>query len=542
MNYKSLVFAVLCTFFASCNNSSKDTPHPPSLHIAMTTDPTTVDPRRGRSIYSAQLIHTLFEGLMGFDSNGKLIPAGAESVEASMDLKTYTFKIRPNHWSNGKPVTSYDYAYTLRSSLDPNFPAPNAYQLFDIVNAREIKEGKKPIEALGIETPDKDTLVIHLEQPHTYFLELTAFYAFFPVNEENDKKHPSWPDGPAEEVVSNGPFKLIDWKHNQSIKLEKNPYYWDGSHIRINRLQFSVIDGNTALQLFEQEKLDWIGSPLSAIPSDVIPGLKAEDRLSTSPAAGTYWIRFNTQNPPLNNVKFRLALSYAINRKQIVKHIVQGNQIPTTGIVPPSFTNYHPPYFKDHDTVLARRLFQEALIEMNLTIDNFPQIVLAYGNDEILHKVAQYIQNEWQSTFPLPQGTFLLQRLEPKVLSQDISLGNYQLAMGSWFADFKDPTSFLNVFKFASNGTNNTGWENKDYIKFLDKAGQERDPVKRRELLERAEQLLVSEMPIAPLFHASYNYAKNPKVKGAYLSELGYIDFKNTYIGAEERIADEDID
>lgn len=400
MNYKSLALVILCSFFAlsSCNNpSSKDSKQPTSLHIAISTDPTTMDPRRGRSLYSAQIMQALFEGLMRFDQNGKLLAAGAESFEASLDLKTYTFKIRPNEWSNGKPVTSYDYAYNLKSTLDPNFPAPNAYQLFDIVNARDIKEGKQPIENLGIETPDEKTLVIHLENPHTYFLELTAFHGFFPVNEENDKKHPSWPDGPASEVVSNGPFILNEWKHNQSVKLKKNPYYWDANNVKIDALQFSMLEGNTALQLFEQEKLDWIGSPLSTIPCDVIPGLKAENRLYNSLAAGTYWIRFNTSATPLNNLKFRLALSYAIDRKSIVKHIAQGNQTAATSIVPPSFTNYHPPYFKDHDIVLARRLFQEALVELNLSIDNFPKITLSYGHDEILHKIAQSIQQEWQT-------------------------------------------------------------------------------------------------------------------------------------------------
>lgn len=543
MLIKGLKIGILCcalVALSACKNGSdKSKKAETTLHIATTDDPGTMDPRLARNLYSAQFMHILYEGLMRTDENGQPQLAAAESVEASLDLMTYTFTLRPSKWSNGEPVTSSDFAYSLKTSLDPSFPAPNAYQLFDIVGARGAKEGKQSIGKVGIETPDERTLIIHLENPNPYFLDLVTFHGFFPVYQKNDVTNPTWPDGPAEVVITNGPFKLKEWKHNQYAIAEKNPNYWDVGKVKLGELKFSMIEGATALQLFEQNKLDWIGSPLSTIPTDTIPGLRAENRLSTSPAAATYWFRVNVTAQPLTSIKLRQALSYAIDRKNIVQHIAQGNQIPATGIIPPSFMSYHEPYFKDHDSVEARRLFQEAITELNLSIDNFPTITISYGPDDVLHKIAQAIQQEWSSLFPVPQGTFQLHRLESKVLSQNVSNGGYQLAIGSWFADFKDPVNFLDVFKFAANGTNNTHWENQNYITLLDQASIERDPIKRRDLLERAEKLLISEMPVIPLFHASYNYAKTPKLRGAYLSDLGYIEFKNAYIGSKSSEIDE---
>ncbi len=537
-----LIFTILLSLF-SCNtqkNEQDKKAENKTISFAMTTEPNTMDPRAGRSLYFVQFIQLLYEGLMRQDASGRVVPAAAESVSFTPDLKTYTFKLRDAKWSNGEPVTSYDFAYALKTQLQPDFPAPNVSQLYNIAGAKEAKEGLKALDEVGIETPDAKTLIIKLQNPHPYFLEIAASHIMFPVYQPSDKQYPNWPDGPADKVITNGPFALANWKHGHEITLKKNPYYWNEENVLSNPLSFMVLDGNTSLQLFQQGQLDWIGSPLSMIQPEAIETLQHTGQLETAPAAGTYWLRVNTASFPLSNSKLRQALSYAINRRQIVNHIVQGGNQPATGIIPPSLTDYHEPYFIDHDTVAARQLFQEALEELNLTIDNFPKITLYYGVDDFLHKIAQVIQEEWQKTFPVPSGTFVIQKLEPKILFEKVSHKDYQLALGSWFADFRDPINFLDVFKTKQTSTNNTNWENPKYISLLESADIERDPFQRKQILAEAEKLLISEMPVIPLYFASYRYAKNPFLQGTHIVDLGYMDLKEAYIGPSlETIADE---
>src|SRR5262249_20487699 len=127
-----------------------------------------------------------------------------------------------------------------------------------------------------------------------------------------------------------------------------------------------------------------------------------------------------------------------------------------------------------------------------------------------------------------------LSSCEAKCFIQKVKQFDYQIAAGSWFADFNDPINFLEVFKYKSNSTNRTQWENPEYIKLLDASAKESNPVKRNHLLKKAEAILVDEMPVAPLFFAAFNYVKKDKIAGVYFSELGILDFKYAFIDDSE--------
>lgn len=522
---KFLLIPFLLLISAACRQPQKPIAQSSTLRISMETDPLTLDPRRVRDLATTTVIHMLYEGLMRTQADGQPAFALAEEVIISPDQKTYTFHLRPSSWSDGQPVTAHDFEQTWKSLLDPQFPSPNAYQLYVIRGAQEAKEGRSAIDQVGVHAQDDSTLVVELEQPTPYFLNLTATHFFYSVHASLRQQAADASTLPDSQILTNGPFKLENWSHHNELTAVPNPHYWDKENVTLARIQLVVLDNSTALQLFKKGELDWIGSPLSTLSIDALASLKKEGQLEVMPAAGIYLFRINTEKPPFHHVKMRQAFAYALNRKDLVEHVLQGNQQPAFGIVPPSFIEGRP-FFQDHDTSLALQLFQEALKEQDLTLQNFPQVSIYYASNERAHKIAQVAQQQWKQNLGVQVD---LQSNEAKIYFDRLKKHDYQLGIGSWFADIRDPISFLEIFKLKENGTNNTQWENSQYIALLNQSSLATQFSKRQELLKEAENVMIKEMPVIPLFYAAHNYVKNPKIKEIYFSELGYLDFKKAY-------------
>ncbi len=497
-----------------------------TLRISTEGDPQTLDPRRVRDLQTATVIHMLYEGLMRAQPDGQPAPALAERITISPDQKTYTFRLRRSAWSNGQPVTAYDFEQTWKSLLDPQFPSPNAYQLYVIRGAQAAKEGRASSDQIGVHAQDDTTLVVELEQPTPYFLQLTASYFYYPVHASLRQQGSDSSSLPESQILTNGPFKLEKWKRQNELIAILNPHYWDKNQVRLDRISLVVLDNPTALQLFQRSELDWTGSPLSTLSVDALASLSQQGLLKIMPAAGIYLFRVNTEKPPFNHVKMRQAFALALNRVDLVEHVLQGNQEPAFGLIPYTFAKGQP-FFEDDDRQLAQRLFQEALEEQSLTVKDFPTVSIYYASGERSHKISQVAQQQWKEVLGVKVD---LQSSEAKVYYDRLKNHDYHLGIGSWFADIRDPISFLEVFKLKDNGTNNTQWENPHYIALLDQSSQARLPQEREKLLKQAERIIINEMPIIPLFYASYNYVKNPILKGVYFSELGYLDFKNAYL------------
>jgi oligopeptide transport system substrate-binding protein len=462
----------------------------------------------------------LYEGLMRAQADGSPGLAMAEAISVSPDQKTYTFTLKESAWSDGSPVTANDFEGTWKSLLDPAFPSPNAYQLYCIKGAQAAKEGRSSISEVGVTAPDAKTLVVELENPTPYFLSLVATHFYSPVHFSLRKE--ATDISQSAKVVTNGPFQMEQWKRRDEFTAIPNPHYWDASSVRLEKIAFIVLDNPTALQLFLQGELDWTGSPLSTLSIDALSSLKKEKILEITPAAGVFLMRVNTEKPPFTNAKMRQAFALALNRSDLVEHVLQGNQIPALGIIPPSFASGSPS-MKDHDIARAQELFQEALTEQKISANELPPITLSYAAGERSHKIAQVAQQQWKEGLGID---VTLQSTEGKVYFDQLKKHDYQLGIGTWYADFRDPISFLEIFKLKDNGTNNTQWEHKEYIAFLDQSGQEIDPIKRIKLLKKGEDLLMQEMPVIPLFYGTYNFVKQPDLNGVYFSELGYLDFR----------------
>lgn len=522
--YNRLSTYFLCSIFLFSMGCDRKISIPEAtLRISSETDPQSLDPRLVRDLPTTTVIHMLYEGLTRLNEEGHPSFAIAEDVHISDDLKTYTFKLKNSYWSNGQPLTAYDFENTWKSILNPSFPSPIAYQLYAIKGAKAAKEGKEPLEEVGVKASNNSTLVVTLENPTPYFLNLTAAYFYYPV-------HTSLIESKTDEkilqnnFISNGPFKLEKFSHHNQLTAIKNPLYRDASNVKLDKIEILILDNNTALSMFERNELDWTGSPMGTVPTDAITSLKQQGKLHIQPAAGIYLFRFNTEKAPLNLVKMRQALSLALNRQDLVEHVLQGNQIPAQGLIPPSFIS-HSPFYRDHNVTKALELFKEVLAENHLTLTNLPSINLCYGTNERAHKIAQVAQQQWKQTLGIEVN---LQSCENKIFYENLKNHEYQIGIGAWFADFRDPISFLDVFKFRDNGTNNTQWENPEYVQLLNLSSQTISTREREKILLEAELKLIDEMPIAPLFFSAYNYLIQPNLKDVYFSELGYLDFKNT--------------
>lgn len=518
---KQFLLCVLSLCLLSGCSGSKDS-ESNTLKISTPEDAETLDPRQVRNLPTVIVINMFYEGLMKTGSDGKPQMAIAESLEISPDLKTYTFKLRDATWSNGDPITAKDFEESWKSILEPSFPAPNAYQLYVIKGAKEAKEGLLALEEVGITAKDSKTLVVELENPTPFFDELVSSYFYHPV-------HSTWRESKAAandptKMIGNGPFMLKDIKPHHELRAVKNPNYWDKDAVQLSGISVMKMDDNTAMQLFENGNLDWTGSPMGFIPTDAISALKKQGMLKTREGAGTYMFRLNTQQPPFDNANMRKAFSLAVNRKAIVEHVTEGNQQPALGFVPPNVGAEKTSYFQDGDLTTAKELFKTALQEMGIRPEQLPPIVITYAQSERSHRVAQAVQQQWNNAFGIQVQ---LQSGESKFVSDKIRKLDYQIASGSWFADYNDPINFLEIFKFKGNRTNQTAWENPDYVNLLDQSGWTADREQRFAILNKAEQLLIQEMPIIPLYYSTFLYTKSPKLDGVYFSSLGHLDFKH---------------
>src|SRR6267154_3312614 len=301
------------------------------IHLNLKNEPATLDPRKGGDVISSHLHFLLFEVLVRLNKDDLITPALAKSFEISANGTVYTFNLRDAVWTDGSPVTAYDFEKSWKDILDPSFPSFCAHLLYPIKNAEAAKQGKIPLCEVGIVAKDAKTFIVTLEKPTPYFLDLISFCVFFPVNRQIDAEYPDWAQNAGNHYTSNGPFILKEWKHNNEIIVAKNPLYWDRDRVGPDTIHFSMIGNEmTALQMFENGQLDMIGEPLSPLPTDALPSLKKKVKVHVSPVGGTTMISFNVDKFPFNNVKIRQAFAYAIDRESIVKNITQMEEIAAT--------------------------------------------------------------------------------------------------------------------------------------------------------------------------------------------------------------------
>ncbi len=529
MKRKQGVRALLLVFIAGVFLSGCQSAINPRqrLKLNLACEPPTLDPRLASDSTSMTVLNALFEGITRFHGDEPAL-ALARSIAISSDQRVYTIHLLPSQWTNGDSLNAQDFVQTWQSILDPLFPAPYAYKFFVIENAEEIKNGTLPVSKLGVKALDSATLEIRLKHPVPYFLELLAFPTFFPLH-PSVLSNPDWACAASNAYISNGPFTLKKWDHDDELILVKNPTYWDQKQVILEEIHFAMVeDTMTEMMMYDMNELDWAGSPLSNLPFESIPELKESKKLQSYPVSAIYFYKINTTRFPLNNVHIRKALAYAICRKEIVSHLLQAGQIPAMGLIPETCRNCRRvSYFDDHHRARARKEFEAGLFETGLTLDTFPLLTLSFNTNREHQKIAESIQDQWREVLGIHVS---LATNEWKTHLHKLSHLDFDIARSAWIADFNDPLTFLLPYRAATEENNETGWSHPLFANLLKQAEQEVDLIKRGAILQEAEKFLIDEMPLIPLYYLVYSFQKKHYVQGIMLSSLGHMDFKYAFI------------
>jgi oligopeptide transport system substrate-binding protein len=483
-----------------------------------------MDPRVGVDSVSDAVIRMLFDGLAYMGRSGKTELALAESYEVSSDYQTYTFYLKEAQWSDGTPLTAHDFEATWKGMLDPDAVAPNSNLLYLIKNGRAAKKGDVSVDAVGVHAVSDRELLIELEQPHTTFLDALTNCAFYPLPPKmRESKTVNYNN-----YVSCGPFKLKEYLFQNKIIISKNPHYWNEEIVQLDEVHFYIVrDEATSLLMFKKGEVDWLGSTLGGLGMDALPELRQKGLLSIVPVAGTNWLEFNTEKFPFTNRHIRRALAMAIDRKEIVENLFHNEYEMALSQIPKIQKQelWHP-FFKDNDREEAKKSFAQGLEELHIAKKDFPVVTILYNNSDMWHKMMQAIQHQWSEVLgidvriqSIDWGTYL-GRLWKK---------DFEVARFGWRVQYNDPSNLLEVYKYKDFLNNHTGWENPEFINYIDQASRclERS---RWAFLDSAEKILMEEMPIIPICHSFFLYIQKEYVKDVYVSSLNTADFRWAHI------------
>lgn len=479
-------------------------------------DPKTLDPGHCEDVVAARAISAFVRGLTVIDAKGKPQPEIAERWEVSPDGKTYDIYLRPSKWTNGEPVVAGDFVYAwLDRVLSPKFAAVYAYMLFYIEGAEAFYKGTLTDRSkVGVEAVAPNHLRVRLTAPAPFFPQVLAHHAYYPICPSVDRANPQWALR-AETYVGNGPFKLGSYAPGDRLIGVKNEGYWNAANVAMNKLTYRCIEEESTERItFENGEMD----STYAAPRPDLEKLKAEGVLHSTVETSNYYLNLNMKHPAFADVRVRRALNLAIDRASITKNVTRAGEPPALSLVPPGL--YDGPikqYFKDADFTEARKLLGEAGYPGG---KGFPKLRYIYNTQEMHRAISQVIQENWKRELGID---IEIDNQEFKVVIENRHQGNYDIARNGWVADFADPLNFLDLF-LSYSGNNDSFYNSPAYDHLVEQARDEADPRKRMELLRQAEDLLMTDLPIIPVFFYVYPYLAAPELEGHEVSPLRTTD------------------
>ncbi|MEZ5862177.1 MAG: peptide ABC transporter substrate-binding protein, partial [Geminicoccaceae bacterium] len=298
------------------------------------TDPATLDPHKTSTVAESRLLRDLFEGLVTEDATGGIIPGSAASWEISDDGLTYTFHLREDgKWSNGDPVTADDFVFAFRRIMNPATAAGYASVLFPTLNAEAVTKGEAQAEDLGVAAPDPATLVITLNAPTPYFLQLLTHQTGLPLHAASVEQFGDAFTKPGN-LVSNGAFTLESFVPNDKIVMRRNPQFHDADQVQIDEVQWIPFEDRSAcLRRFEAGEVH----TCSDVPAEQMKYMQEHlpGALRIAPYLGTYYLPVKVTKPEFADPRVRQAISMLIDRDFIADEVWQGTMIPAYSLVPP---------------------------------------------------------------------------------------------------------------------------------------------------------------------------------------------------------------
>ena len=548
-----LSIGFLALTLTSCNGGISDNGSEKTLRLSFSDDVKIADPAQASDTLSAELIGTIFEGLLRFSylgPSGQIEPALAQSLPVRKDQdKTLIFHLKegvlfqdsacfPNN--RGRELVASDFIYSFKRIADPNTRSPN-WWMFDgmVVGFNEWKEKLEkaaPIDRAkiwaediaGFSAPSKYSLTIQLTKPYPQFLQILAMTHTSAVARECVEKY-------KEEIgyhpVGTGAFQLHEWTRGSKIILKRSKNYREDRYPSVGTAQERE-DGllqasgsplpfvnEIQWEIIKEEQPRWLkflsgGLDLSLIPkdnfNDVIAAngdIKSELKekgfnLRKDLSLTTWWIEFNNKDPLLGkNKKLRLALAHAFNRSRALELLYNNRGVLAAGPITPTLEGGEnvPAYPIDFDLEKAKKLLAEA---------GFPNgkglAPLKYemrGPGTLQRQLGELLQDNFGKIgvqVETNSNSF------PEALTK-AKEGRFQIMLGGWAADYPDPENFLQVFysKNMAPGPNSTAFNNPEFDQLYEKIRTQRPGRERNTSILRMNQILQDEIPVVFFFHST---------------------------------------
>jgi oligopeptide transport system substrate-binding protein len=481
------------------------------------SEPTTMDPGISYGDDELSIFYNIFDGLVGIDQRtGEVVPRCAESWEANADFTQFTFTLREGlTWSDGTPLNANDFVYSWQRVLDPNTISQYVSAMFPIKNGEAISNGEMEYTELGVTAVDERTLQVDMEGPTPYFLLLASTWTFNPVPKHIIDEHAdTWVE--AENIVSNGPYTMTEWSHDQQITLTRNDSYY-GDAPTVTEAVYTIFEdpSTQAYIAFEADELDYAapeGPDLDRITESPPEGVQ----IITFASSNTFFIVCDCTNPPTDNMQFRQALSQSLNRDTLANQILRGQFLPAGTLLPPDIQGNNPDAALPEDPEAAKALLAESGVDPAGV-----NIELTYLSGTARFKtVAEYLQATWQDTLgitvtltPIEDTTYI----DWRASRETQPFGVYT---ATWGSDFSDPTNWLNKNWTAAYNHYRNHWQSDEFDAIVEEAALNPDPVSRAEQYAQAEAIIVQEAGVIPIYRGQAFRVAKEWVKDLYFQPL----------------------
>ncbi len=440
-----------------------------TLRLNIGSEPDKLDPALNSSVDGACLAVNSFAGLYTYDNNGNVVPDLAAEEQVSEDGLTYTLPLIPDlKWSDGSELNANDFVYSWNRAVDPNTGADYAY-MFDVIARND--DGTLKVTA----SEDAQSLTIELAAPCAYFNELLAFPAYFPVKQSEVEGAADWQTNPgawAQEAgfITNGPYTLSAWTHDESMTYVKNPNYHRADEVEVGTLQFMLSDDDTAIfAAYNAGNLDFIDT----VPTDEIQSLLSNPEFCIVDQLGTYYVSFNVNSPLFEGKTnaqanaMRRAFALLVDRDYICENIGQTGQKPANSFIPIGMADGHGGVFKENDAeytfadeasvgyfdpVWSQENVDQAIALLEYAGYKFENgklsaetpISFEYLTNNTSGHVA--IAEALQQDFSEIGVNMTINSIDWAVFLNERKEGNYDIARNGWIADFSDPINMLEMW------------------------------------------------------------------------------------------------
>jgi len=480
-------------------------------------EPQTLDPQLVDDSYSNQVVWDLYEGLTALDRVGAVTPGIADSWTLDPTGMVYTFSIRPNaKWSDGERVYADEFVAGLRRAIDPRTGSGSASLLSVIKNATEIIGGKKSVAELGVSAPTETSIRLELERPAPYILQVLAEPVASPLHRKQEKATDgsSFPNA----TVTDGPYVLASRVPNSYLDLTRNTYYWDAEHVAVKNIRYVNAESEaTELREYIAGQMDLTYSLPTPDLSRVVRDFP--DQLQTAPILGTLYLALDLSKPPLRDDRdLRQALSMAVDRSFIAEHLTLG-VTPAYAFVANGIKDYDPPAYawatwpRDKQLSYARRLYERSGYSQTKPL----HLKLYFNSGEGIQRIMAAVAGGWKQN--LGVETTLLSDEFRVFLTGRKDHSRWDVARLGWWADYNDPSSFLEVFS-KNSIQNDPGYSSSEFNSFLDSARTDSNTLERMTFLRKSEEVLLNDYPIIPVYFYTAARLVKPYVGGANISAL----------------------